>query len=74
MAELNTTAAPLTGTKSMFTSKTVIAGVVTAVLGLLGAFHLAPAGLDGTVLVDAIFTILGVVSAIGRIVATKKIG
>ena len=63
----------LTGTKSVFFSKTAITGLLLALFGLLNTLGILPAGFDATTLVNGILVVGGVLVTIFRAVATKKV-
>lgn len=65
--------AELVGTKSVFTSKTAVTGILLALFGVLNALGVLPAGFDATALVNGLLVVGGILVTIFRAVATKKV-
>lgn len=59
-------------TKGWYKSKTVWAGIVTALLGVLALFGIGD-GTNAETVVNAIFAVLGVIGVYGRVTATEAI-
>lgn len=65
--------AELGATKSIFTSKTAITGLLLSLFGILNALGILPAGFDATTLVNGILVVGGVLVTIFRSIATQKV-
>ncbi len=65
----------MTGSKTLFTSKTFWGAIVTAVISIAGIFGFSTEGIDGTAIATAL-SVLGTtgVTIYGRITADKSIG
>jgi hypothetical protein len=66
--------ANLTGSKSLFLSKTNITGLLIALLGVLGLLGVLPADLDAPALVQTLITAGGALVILFRSIATQRVG
>lgn len=64
---------PFYKTKGWWKSRTVWTGIVTSVFGVLALFGLVPPMLDGNTIVEAIMSVVGVLTVVFRGIATKKV-